>query len=109
MHRFKQIDSLQSRLARDRWTVPVALHQIAIARTADFQMCRQGIRQTTDFAPAHCVRLAGHRERTGAGLADAAGIQMAVDDGIDFVRALRSEEHTSELQSLMRISYAVFC
>src|SRR3546814_8204103 len=27
--------------------------------------------------------------------------------GADF-RALRSEEHTSELQSLMRISYAVF-
>src|SRR3546814_8917782 len=25
------------------------------------------------------------------------------------VRRLRSEEHTSELQSLMRISYAVFC
>src|SRR3546814_8123469 len=25
------------------------------------------------------------------------------------VRAVRSEEHTSELQSLMRISYAVFC
>src|SRR3546814_5420298 len=27
----------------------------------------------------------------------------------DLVRVLRSEEHTSELQSLMRISYAVFC
>src|SRR3546814_1778712 len=26
-----------------------------------------------------------------------------------FEEALRSEEHTSELQSLMRISYAVFC
>src|SRR3546814_3122485 len=25
------------------------------------------------------------------------------------VRGIRSEEHTSELQSLMRISYAVFC
>src|SRR3546814_5747169 len=25
------------------------------------------------------------------------------------VEAIRSEEHTSELQSLMRISYAVFC
>src|SRR3546814_7706016 len=25
------------------------------------------------------------------------------------VEAVRSEEHTSELQSLMRISYAVFC
>src|SRR3546814_4788155 len=28
---------------------------------------------------------------------------------IAFLRSLRSEEHTSELQSLMRISYAVFC
>src|SRR3546814_4096446 len=27
----------------------------------------------------------------------------------DELRACRSEEHTSELQSLMRISYAVFC
>src|SRR3546814_2154594 len=26
-----------------------------------------------------------------------------------FIGGLRSEEHTSELQSLMRISYAVFC
>src|SRR3546814_1453486 len=28
---------------------------------------------------------------------------------IERARAARSEEHTSELQSLMRISYAVFC
>src|SRR3546814_8246878 len=28
---------------------------------------------------------------------------------IDFPIVTRSEEHTSELQSLMRISYAVFC
>src|SRR3546814_4380418 len=27
----------------------------------------------------------------------------------DRAQSLRSEEHTSELQSLMRISYAVFC
>src|SRR3546814_5932140 len=32
--------------------------------------------------------------------------QAGDDDG---VRHARSEEHTSELQSLMRISYAVFC
>src|SRR3546814_6262090 len=40
-----------------------------------------------------------------------------VDPGDDFFRSIaagamvkkRSEEHTSELQSLMRISYAVFC
>src|SRR3546814_9747099 len=29
---------------------------------------------------------------------------IAIDDSL-----MRSEEHTSELQSLMRISYAVFC
>src|SRR3546814_6788791 len=29
--------------------------------------------------------------------------------GRDRIRPVRSEEHTSELQSLMRISYAVFC
>src|SRR3546814_3955442 len=29
--------------------------------------------------------------------------------GLDISPTLRSEEHTSELQSLMRISYAVFC
>src|SRR3546814_4137550 len=29
--------------------------------------------------------------------------------GQEFFRLIRSEEHTSELQSLMRISYAVFC
>src|SRR3546814_5240604 len=29
--------------------------------------------------------------------------------GVDSMGPWRSEEHTSELQSLMRISYAVFC
>src|SRR3546814_6207636 len=37
------------------------------------------------------------------GLADVPGLVAAGD------LELRSEEHTSELQSLMRISYAVFC
>src|SRR3546814_8517069 len=32
-----------------------------------------------------------------------------LDPGRDDKVAARSEEHTSELQSLMRISYAVFC
>src|SRR3546814_2270199 len=34
---------------------------------------------------------------------------ILVDDIVDSAGTLRSEEHTSELQSLMRISYAVFC
>src|SRR3546814_10865514 len=34
---------------------------------------------------------------------------IGVDLRLNFAGHLRSEEHTSELQSLMRISYAVFC
>src|SRR3546814_5586338 len=35
---------------------------------------------------------------------------LAVTAGVNgALKARRSEEHTSELQSLMRISYAVFC
>src|SRR3546814_3396952 len=38
------------------------------------------------------------------------GDQPAVELEVHFGQAVaRSEEHTSELQSLMRISYAVFC
>src|SRR3546814_20768730 len=36
-------------------------------------------------------------------------IQVMADGGRNAVWLGRSEEHTSELQSLMRISYAVFC
>src|SRR3546814_10757055 len=35
--------------------------------------------------------------------------ERARNDDADRAAAERSEEHTSELQSLMRISYAVFC
>src|SRR3546814_1917097 len=35
--------------------------------------------------------------------------QKLVDCSVHLHVAFRSEEHTSELQSLMRISYAVFC
>src|SRR3546814_9509917 len=46
----------------------------------------------------------GGIERHVAGLRGQAG-QRLLQAGLDG----RSEEHTSELQSLMRISYAVFC
>src|SRR3546814_8074800 len=36
-------------------------------------------------------------------------VAFAHESHIPFVEPPRSEEHTSELQSLMRISYAVFC
>src|SRR3546814_9363505 len=45
-------------------------------------------------------RIASYRDLAGRAARLAAGLR-----GL----GLRSEEHTSELQSLMRISYAVFC
>src|SRR3546814_10516120 len=57
-------------------------------------------------------------ERSGENLRVAEGVAIAVaqrQTGEVEVRpftghrVMRSEEHTSELQSLMRISYAVFC
>ncbi len=46
-----------------------------------------------DLAPAHGVGLAGQRERPLAAPADAAGREMAVDDGVDLVGALRRLVH----------------
>src|SRR3546814_4923899 len=54
----------------------------------------------------------GHRVlvQTGAGEGIGAHDRFYVEAGAEIVQtAERSEEHTSELQSLMRISYAVFC
>src|SRR3546814_5523450 len=47
---------------------------------------------------------ASHRETPRKNSPVAAGCSRSSD-----VTHVRSEEHTSELQSLMRISYAVFC
>src|SRR3546814_1287381 len=48
-----------------------------------------------------------HEDHTGgSGALPADTVLVVHPDGLS---QIRSEEHTSELQSLMRISYAVFC
>src|SRR3546814_2375452 len=54
-----------------------------------------------------CHQRIGFRQRDSAKHAVAA--RRVDDDEIGRFAKGRSEEHTSELQSLMRISYAVFC
>src|SRR3546814_6125101 len=57
-------------------------------------------------------RAAAHVEtsaKLGAGKLHFSGIPGKLASRHDVHRYARSEEHTSELQSLMRISYAVFC
>src|SRR3546814_1863332 len=69
--------------------------------------------------PGLVCRLADHLHRAAFAQCDLAGghhrvaeLQAAEDLGpvaVGIAGLDRSEEHTSELQSLMRISYAVFC
>src|SRR3546814_1667764 len=42
-------------------------------------------------------------------VANRIGYRVVAEDDLRKLASSRSEEHTSELQSLMRISYAVFC
>src|SRR3546814_5451725 len=60
------------------------------------------LHRARDAADQQALRLPGLEQFERA--VDAAGTAGQHDD-----RVGRSEEHTSELQSLMRISYAVFC
>src|SRR3546814_8750444 len=55
-------------------------------------------------ARAHHIQRAKHVGVLHADPAGAVAAHRMADE-----TAIRSEEHTSELQSLMRISYAVFC
>src|SRR3546814_2918724 len=57
---------------------------------------------------AYGARLCGDR-RAIAGLSGGASRRSGDGGDAGGDRTGRSEEHTSELQSLMRISYAVFC
>src|SRR3546814_7181161 len=60
---------------------------------------------------AHCLHVHPHQSRSRPALlrARSAGEDLGGIGVTDALKVPRSEEHTSELQSLMRISYAVFC
>src|SRR3546814_5277028 len=86
--------------------------------SSDLQTQRKGVDRVGEIDSCDCVgifepdaplrlgRLAQHRidrGRMGGGKS-----RICSHEGTSLL-AHRSEEHTSELQSLMRISYAVFC
>src|SRR3546814_5451335 len=66
----------------------------------------------TDLARSYAEQSLAHNIHPGAiasiAAERAAGRRVVIASAAHFFY-LRSEEHTSELQSLMRISYAVFC
>ena len=54
----------------------------------------QHVGKPAHLAATHGVGLAGQRQRAGARLANTSRCQMAVDDGVDLVAALRRLVHT---------------
>src|SRR3546814_10272555 len=77
---------------------------------AEFLQCHIGVGSLVRGVRVHEHRgLVGHHFLEDRGDRFALGEPLPPDFGQQLRRVGRSEEHTSELQSLMRISYAVFC
>src|SRR3546814_5494384 len=80
-----------------------AIPGIAFAGPLTFEAALQRARQEAPSLKAKVLGADAARSARGA-----AGPLPDPTLGVS-VESFRSEEHTSELQSLMRISYAVFC
>src|SRR3546814_8579701 len=88
-------------------------HNVRIGRGCVL-VAQSGVAGSTvlqDFvAVAAQAGVSGHlKVATGAQIGAQSGVMRDVPAGVAVLGSPRSEEHTSELQSLMRISYAVFC
>src|SRR3546814_6567247 len=77
-------------------------------RQSCIELCQKCHDTCLETLVGHCLPMGGkHVEQ--------AHVRLMLDcidicrTSADFMRRSRSEEHTSELQSLMRNSYAVFC
>src|SRR3546814_9201500 len=76
-------------------------------------------RETQSFWPVHCYAMVGVARDMSPNTGTSSELYTVIGHAprhldrnialVGRVIAGRSEEHTSELQSLMRISYAVFC
>src|SRR3546814_5301638 len=77
----------------------------ACRSTASLCAAMHGIACVISLTPRHSIHTCSPLQVSTRKIASARDINMSL-----FTAArMRSEEHTSELQSLMRISYAVFC
>src|SRR3546814_7279580 len=94
-------DRLRDAVAGERLQIGIAFRpELADSARAARRRSRRCVIGRRLERAAHVIGI-GHAQIGGGGNPERAG---RAELGID-----RSEEHTSELQSLMRISYAVFC
>src|SRR3546814_1553172 len=83
----------------------------SLFRSCCFGLCRNGNRETSDDISGWRITPAREPQADAVRRMDLCsdGTQIRRRRGGAYRERCRSEEHTSELQSLMRISYAVFC
>src|SRR3546814_9893191 len=94
-----------------RFPYPTLFRSVDVAVAVLDQLDHFGsARRGGDTGAAHELAIEGHRaaRATRRDAADAAVVVDELNEDASRKHA-RSEEHTSELQSLMHISYAVFC
>src|SRR3546814_9895335 len=85
------------------WSSDVCSSDLSKEQIED--MASVGLPQLLDYVCAFIIKGLSVIQRTQCGMALVSTSSICQGEQV----ALRSEEHTSELQSLMRISYAVFC
>src|SRR3546814_5880321 len=89
--------------------------KVLFRRTVSYsEAFRCGFRGVLEGLIAGARNMVGIAAATGVagivvGTISLTGAHQVVGELIEFLSGGRSEEHTSELQSLMSISYAVFC
>src|SRR3546814_8667162 len=105
-HRHRRLDRGQWLVALDRDVVVAEPEQVAYRRV-ELQH-RQGARLARQLF-ARLLEVVRVQVRIAQGVHEVADLEPAGLRHHVGEQRVRSEEHTSELQSLMRISYAVFC
>src|SRR3546814_1823900 len=87
---------------------PIAM---ATKQAMTLESAMADVRKVTNMVPAQIEQMSNDFIDMSENIPMAANelAQIAAAAGAAGVGMDRSEEHTSELQSLMRISYAVFC
>ena len=86
--RLEHLDRLQPLMGGDARRLPEPAHAIDVRRRKA-HMGGELVGEPADLAAAHRIGLPGQRERRRARLADPPGREMAIDDGVDLVGALR--------------------
>ena len=88
----EQLHRLEPFAGRDPRRLPEAADAVDVVG-GEAHVGGELVGEPADLAPAHGVGLAGQRKRPLPAAADAAGREMAVDDGVDLVGALRGLVH----------------